>query len=126
MPVAGRLPQNHDYAGRAFPADLLPPKYRSQGLRFTKEGYPDFAPHARQLPNGKRHVEIEYTGSRKADYAAANKKAKLDETPDDWTWHHAEDMKTMYLVPSDLHEAVKHTGGVAKHKHGSGVPRYGD
>src|SRR5690606_12793519 len=84
MPVAGRLPQNHDYAGREFPTDLLPAKYRSKGLRFTKEGYPDFAPHARKLPNGKNYVEIEYTGSRRADFAAANRKAKLDETPDGW------------------------------------------
>ena len=67
-PVAGRLPQNHEYAGQAFPTDLLPPQYRSKGLRFTQEGYPDFAPHARQLPNGKNHVEIEYTGSRRADF----------------------------------------------------------
>jgi hypothetical protein len=126
MPVAGRLPQNHLYAGRAFPDHLLPPQYRSKGLRFTKEGYPDFAPHAKQLPNGKNHVEIEYTGSRRADVAAANKKAKLDDTPRYWTWHHAEDMKTMYLVPSDLHEAVKHTGGTARSKHGSGVPKYGE
>ena len=125
-PVAGRLPQNHDHAGRAFPNHLLPEKYRGKGLRFTKEGYPDFAPHARQLPNGKHHVEIEYTGSRRADEAAANKKAKLDDTPKGWTWHHAEDMKTMYLVPVDLHRAVKHSGGVARYKHGSGVPRYGE
>ena len=125
-PVAGRLPQNHDYAGQAFPTDLLPAKFRSKGLRFTKEGYPDFAPHAKQLPNGKNYVEIEYTGSRRADFAAANKKAKLDETPDGWLWHHAEDMKTMYLVPDKLHEAVKHSGGVARYKHGSGVPKYGD
>jgi A nuclease of the HNH/ENDO VII superfamily with conserved WHH len=125
-PVAGRLPQNHDYAGQAFPSELLPSKYRGKGLRFTKEGYPDFAPHARQLPNGKKHVEIEYTGSRRADVAAANKKAKLDKTPEGWTWHHAEDMKTMYLVPDKLHEAVKHSGGVARFKHGSGVPKYGD
>jgi filamentous hemagglutinin len=126
MPVAGRLPQNHGYAGRAFPTDLLPPQYRSKGLRFTKEGYPDFAPHAKQLPNGKNHVEIEYTGSRRADAAAATKKAKLDRMPDGWLWHHAEDMKTMYLVPDELHRAVKHSGGVARYKHGSGVPKYGE
>jgi hypothetical protein len=41
-------------------------------------------------------------------------------------WHHAEDMKTMYLVPDKLHKAVKHSGGVATYKHGSGVPKYGD
>jgi hypothetical protein len=35
MPVAGRLPQNHDHAGRAFPAGLLPAKYaaRAYGSR---------------------------------------------------------------------------------------------
>jgi A nuclease of the HNH/ENDO VII superfamily with conserved WHH len=126
MPVAGRLPQNHNYAGQAFPSHLLPEKYRSKGLRFTKEGYPDFAPHARQLLNGKNHVKIEYTGSRRADFAAATKKAKLARMPDGWTWHHAEDMKTMYLVPDDLHQAVRHSGGVATYKHGSGVPKYGD
>ena len=125
-PVAGRLPQNHEYAGQAFPSELLPPQYHSKGLRFTKEGHPDFAPHARELPNGKNYVEIEYTGSRRADFAAANKKAMLDKTPKNWTWHHAEDMKTMYLVPDDLHKAVKHSGGVAKYKHASGVPKYGD
>ena len=32
----------------------------------------------------------------------------------------------MYLVPEDLHEAVKHSGGAARYKHGSGVPEYGD
>jgi hypothetical protein len=125
-PIAGRLPPNHEYAGQAFPSELLPPQYRSKGLRFTKEGHPDFAPHARQLPNRKNYVEIEYTGSRRADFAAANKKAMLDKTPKNWTWHHAEDMKTMYLVPKDLHKAVKHSGGVAKYKHASGVPKYGD
>jgi hypothetical protein len=97
---------------------------RAYGSR--RRGYPDFAPHARQLPNGKNHVEIEYTGSRRTDAAAANRKAKLAKTPDGWTWHHAEDMKTMYLVPDKLHKAVKHSGGVATYKHGSGVPKYGD
>ncbi len=125
-PIAGRLPPNHKYAGHDFPNELLPPKYRKKGVRFSKEGHPDFAPHARELPNGKNYVEIEYTGSRRADEALANKKAKLAEIPDGWTWHHAEDMKTMYLVPTDLHEAVKHSGGAAKYKHASGVSKYGD
>jgi filamentous hemagglutinin len=125
-PIAGRLPPNHQYAGQAYPSELLPPKYRQKGVRFSKEGHPDFAPHARELPNGKNYVEIEYTGSRRADEVLATKKAKLDEIPDGWTWHHAEDMKTMYLVPTDLHRAVTHSGGAAKYKHASGVPKYGD
>jgi hypothetical protein len=35
-------------------------------------------------------------------------------------------MKTMYLVPTDLHDAVKHGGGTVKYKHASGVPKYGN
>ena len=30
-----------------------------------------------------------------------------------YTWHHHHDGKSMHLVPRDLHDAVKHTGGVA-------------
>jgi len=33
--------------------------------------------------------------------------------------------KTMILVPRELHEAVKHTGGTAKYKHAKGVKKYG-
>lgn len=33
------------------------------------------------------------------------------DTPLGYTWHHLEDGKTMILIPSDLHEAYRHTGG---------------
>ncbi|HWO23688.1 MAG TPA: HNH endonuclease [Kofleriaceae bacterium] len=125
-PVAGRLPQNHELAGKQFPADLLSAQYRSKGVKFTPEGYPDFRPHAKQLPNGKSHVEIEYTGSRDADEALANAKAGLSSTPLDCTWHHVEDGKTMILVSRKLHRVVKHTGGTATYKHATGIGRYGN
>ncbi len=38
--------------------------------------------------------------------------------PAGYTWHHVEDTKTMQLIPTDLHDAVKHTGGCAVIKHG--------
>ncbi|HWO21178.1 MAG TPA: HNH endonuclease [Kofleriaceae bacterium] len=125
-PIAGRLPQNHQLAGKQFPADRISPKYRSKGVRFTPEGYPDFSPHAKQLPNGRSHVEIEFTGSRSADEAAANAKAGLSSTPRDHTWHHVEDGKTMILVPTALHRAVNHTGGTAAYKHARGIAKYGN
>ncbi|WP_455717075.1 HNH endonuclease signature motif containing protein [Anaerosporobacter sp.] len=34
-------------------------------------------------------------------------------TPTGYTWHHVEDSRTMTLVPSDLHGAVRHTGGAS-------------
>jgi hypothetical protein len=35
-PVAGRLPANHEYAGKEFPREQLPRKYRDKGLRFNR------------------------------------------------------------------------------------------
>ncbi len=124
-PVAGRLPQNHQYAGKQFPADQLPQAYRSKGLKFTPEGYPDFAPYAMKLPNGGQTVSIKLTGSRSADEALANAACKWTTTPDDFIWHHLEDGTSMMLVPRDLH-TVAHTGGVAQYKHATGIEVYGN
>jgi hypothetical protein len=124
-PVAGRLPRNHEFAGKEFPREQLPPKYRGKGLRFKSTGYPDFEPYAMTLPNGKKAVKIELTGSHKVDEALANKAARLEETPEGYLWHHVEDDGTMMLVPTDLHQEVAHTGGRARFKHRTGVP-YGN
>jgi hypothetical protein len=123
-PVAGRLPRNHEYAGKEFPRELLPPKYREKGLRFKSTGYPDFEPYAMTLPNGKKTVWIELTGSREADRLAANRAAGFQRTPEGYAWHHLEDEGTMMLVPLDLHRAVAHTGGAAKYVDRTGVVAY--
>jgi len=123
-PVAGRLPQNHAYAGKSFPAEQLPAKYRKQGLRFTEQGYPDFEPYALDLPSGGKSVSIDYTGKRTGDYAISNEAADLARPPKFYVWHHVEDGKRMMLIPQDLHDAVKHSGGVATYKHATGVAAY--
>jgi len=120
-PVAGQLPRNHAYAGHEFPRSQLPPKYRERGLRFKDTGYPDFEPYAMVLPNGQKKVKIALTGSRSADETAANAAVKLKRQPRGYTWHHNEDMETMSLVPTDLHNTVKHTGGTAGYKHRTGI-----
>jgi len=120
-PVAGRLPRNHQYAGKEFPNELLPPKYREKGLRFKSTGHPDFEPYAMTLPNGKKTVKIELTGSRRADEILANKASGLERTPKGHTWHHVEDEGTMMLVPTDLHQEVAHTGGRASFHDRTGV-----
>jgi hypothetical protein len=125
-PVAGRLPRNHQYAGKEFPSELLPAKYRAKGLKFKSTGYPDFEPYALTLPNGRKTVRIELTGSRRADEALANKAARLEERPEGYTWHHVEDEGTMLLVPTPLHEAAAHSGGGATFKHRTGIGTYGD
>lgn len=126
QPIAGRLPINHELAGKDFPRELLPKKYQADGLRFTEHGFPDFEPHAFTLPNGKKYVEIEYTGTREGDFAAATRAAGLRRKPEDYVWHHHEETGKMMLIPEDLHKAVKHTGGVAGHKHATGIAKYGE
>ncbi len=133
LPVAGRLPRNHEHAGKQFPLELLPLKYREKGVKFTATGFPDFEPHAETLPSGKKYVEISYTRSRRGDSAEASAKAGYPRTPNGYpltpkgyTWHHSEELGRMYLVPLDLHYQVKHTGGVAMYRHVTGdVKPYG-
>ena len=124
QPIAGRLPIGHRFAGQNFPASKLPKKYRAGGLRIDANGFPDFEPYAYTLKNGKKSVRIEYTGSRDADFRAANKAAGLTETPEDYVWHHHQELGEMMLIPEDLHDAVKHTGGVATYKHTTGIENY--
>ena len=108
------------------PRVLLPSAPRPIGLRFSEAGFPDFSPYAKTLPNGKKSVQITYTGSRSGDFAAANAAAGYRKTPLGFRWHHHEDMTTMLLVPADLHNAVPHTGGVVVYRHAFGILSYGD
>jgi hypothetical protein len=103
--VNGRKPINFKYAGKIFHlSDELSAKYPN-GVRFTKEGYPDFSPYA------TKSVKIKFTGNRAQDFSLANKDVGYNVTPRGYTWHHMEDKETMQLVPRDLHRAVGHTGG---------------
>ena len=119
-PVAGRLPRNHEFAGGEFPRERLPPKYQQQGLKFDASGHPDFEPYAYVLPNGRKTVTIELTGSRPRDFAAANRAAGLKRTPIGYTWEHLPNEGEMMLVPKELHQ-IGHTGGVASFKDRTGL-----
>ena len=113
--INGRLPINAaEYAGRVY-FDKLPPELKLKypnGVTFRPNGMPDFTPHA------TRSVELEHLrGDTHLDYKAANDASGLArygaDPPANYTWHHCEDGRTMQLVPSDVHDAVKHTGGEA-------------
>lgn len=109
---SGRLPQNFGYAGRVFDGptwtDRLRQKYPT-GVRFTDDGFPDFAPYA-----VRRVVFVDgFGGNRATDFEDANHVSGFARTPDGYTWHHHQDTRTMLLVPADLHLAVRHAGGVA-------------
>ena len=54
---------------------------------------------------------IKPTGSRGADFAAANKVAGYSSTPKGYTWHHHQTMGRMQLVETGVHSQTGHTGG---------------
>lgn len=115
--VGGRNPINSAYAGQAYPLENLPPDLQIKypdSVNFTPEGFPEFSPYA------QAGVRIDgLTGDYAKDAAMANQAAGLDATPDGYVWHHVEDGQTMQLVPRDLHNAVKHTGGAATIRYGN-------
>jgi hypothetical protein len=120
--------RNHDFAGRHFTFDTpelrtrypgLAEKY-PKGVRFTKDGYPDFSPYS--VTGG--NVKIDMAGNYTTDFTEATKLARKNGVPEDilskigseYTWHHSEDMRTMQLVPRDIHRAVRHDGGISRMK----------
>lgn len=109
--VNGRLPVNSEWAGRTYPLDRLLEELRAKypkSVQFTEEGFPNFRPYA------VKEVKVQgLKGNTGSDYKLANRAAGYDEVPDGYTWHHHQDCTTMQLVPTDLHEAVRHTGGAA-------------
>ncbi|MBU6952737.1 RHS repeat-associated core domain-containing protein [Hahella sp. HN01] len=82
-------------------------KHPKTGIPYNSKGFPDFSSVA------KASVKIKMTGNRAIDEALANAAAGLKKTPDNYTWHHVEDATTMQLVPTDIHDATRHSGGVA-------------
>lgn len=82
------------------------------GVPFDAEGFPDF----RAAGVVKVEVQIEYTGNPTSDYRAVDKAAGFDRRPDNMTWHHHQDGRTMQLVPHEIHYQTGHTGGYSLHR----------
>ena len=109
---SGRYPANFEYAGRVYDGPRWTPELAAKypdGVRFTDDGFPDFEPYAQ----AKVTFEPHFDGDRRTDEEEANRKANLEETPLECTWHHHQDTRTMLLVPRDLHKAIRHAGGVS-------------
>ena len=81
---------------------------QSRPVKYSKEGYPDFAPYAETTV----HVQG-MKGKIPPDDELANEIAGFESTPDDYTWHHHQDGKTMQLIPTDVHSTFPHTGGAS-------------
>lgn len=109
---SGKLPANFTFAGKKFQGKTWSPwlaeKY-PDGVQFTDDGFPDFSPYAMHTVT----LDPNFRGDRTTDFTRANGEAGLSAMPDGYIWHHHQDTRTMQLIPEDLHEAVRHAGGVA-------------
>ena len=97
---------NKKYAGKTFELSGDLGKKYPKGVNFSNEGFPEFEPY-----RIKKVTINNLEGDAYYDFIKANEAAGYSTTPTGYTWHHVEDGKTMLLVPSDLHGAVRHTGG---------------
>src|SRR5262249_22407295 len=95
----------------------------NRGIDFSTSQY-----LKQDLATGQKNtVDIQYTGSRKADFAAANKAAGYTTTPKGYTWHHVDNYNattntgTMQLVQTDAHQAISHYGGVRQYEQATGT-----
>jgi hypothetical protein len=107
--INNRMPINAEYAGKVYPLEKFPKEIRNKyphSVPFIGTGHPDFSRYA------TKKVEIEMTG-KEIDFTRADRAAGFKKRPENYTWHHHHDGKSMYLVPTDIHEAVRHTGGRA-------------
>jgi filamentous hemagglutinin len=105
----GRKLINSKYAGGKFSLEKLSAELQQKypdSVRFKENGYSDFSPYA------KTSVEVDgLIGDAHYDFLKANEAAGYKETqkiiPGIMRM-----AKTMQLIPSDIHRAVRHTGGI--------------
>ena len=110
-------------------ADIATSKGR-QGITATPNGGPDFRGTGyiyNTTPGQEAVVTIIMTGSRDADFKAANIAAGILNQPKDYTWHHVDDYDpvtntcTMQLVITEVHEdTTKHMGACGQYSIATG------
>lgn len=115
--VHNRCKINERYAGTTVMCSdpVLAGRY-PDGVPFTPQGYPDFSGYAKESitfePVGSSEGMC-LTGNHAKDIRMANKIMGYERTPVGYTWHHSEDMRTLQLVPTDLHRGIRHSGGAS-------------
>jgi hypothetical protein len=91
---------------------------RTYHVKIDEKGNPRFEPfiYTYKGKDGKERkadFPVTATRDRKADFAEADKLLGIPR-PDDYTWHHVEGGKRIILVPTEVHSAVGHHGGVSQ------------
>ena len=119
VPDSDYVPQKSNPEGKTWREIMN--NHNIDGIKFN-DGEPDFSEIS------KADIEVEnFSTSRSDNFDQAD--AKLAEQwgcePDDvaqwrsdnhYTWHECGDMKTMQLVPSEVHNNITHRGGISNAK----------
>lgn len=98
---------NIQYADSVMPAPNEFIKARYGDIYMNKEGFPVFDKYAiaRVQPSGLTGDDLE--DIKLANIAHHGNQYNIP----GYTWHHLEDGKTLILIPTELHDAYRHTGG---------------
>ncbi|WP_295643643.1 HNH endonuclease [uncultured Corynebacterium sp.] len=127
IPGTNRYPINARYAGgkwRNGDVSKMPPGFHEKydDIYFNDKGYPIFDKHVAnpeqyKIPSGKQpDIKIKPQGSRYKDFKAADDEIGIDakfRRDNNLVWHHHEETGRMQLIPKDLHNVVRHSGGWA-------------
>ncbi|WP_426171409.1 RHS repeat-associated core domain-containing protein [Pseudoduganella sp. R-34] len=111
-----RMPINSCFAGKVMKGDDLPVSIRGKyphGVPFNMLGFPDFSRYAARTVNIKQ-FKSDSIDFRKANEAAFGKGNPFgDKAPEGFRWHHHQESGKLQLIPQDIHDEVKHTGGAS-------------
>ncbi|WP_236627211.1 HNH endonuclease [Corynebacterium ureicelerivorans] len=126
--INGRNPINARFAGNKWrdgdPAKMPPGFHEKHGdIYFTDEGFPildrfvaEYDPKVMRGEANSTDFVIKPTGDRDLDIAIADHKlgtnAKFRQERG-LVWHHHQDCGCMQLIEKEVHNEVRHTGGVA-------------
>lgn len=125
--VQGGFTGLSEYAGSTyhFPEGSPQATKYPKGIPIDEKGYPDFSRYAKKTVRfdepslEARAAGTCLTGNCYEDFKMANKAIGLKgaQAPAGYTWHHHQDMRTMQLVPQDIHSFMyggyRHSGGAS-------------
>lgn len=119
--INGRYPINARYAGGVWrdgaPAKM-PKGWPYDDIHFSDRGFPIFDDYVfTDRAKGIGDIKLDHpTGKNWKDIRQADDLYGIDakfRKERNLVWHHHEDTGRMQLIPRDLHNAVRHTGGYA-------------
>ena len=127
--INGKFPINSCFAGKTmtmkdvnqnilkkYPG--LSSKYQ-HGVPFNMMGFPDFSRYAIRtvnLPGGFISDSKDFSQANRIAFGNSNNykdKGNMIIDGKKYIWHHTEKNGKIQLIPYDLHDAIKHTGGAA-------------